>query len=273
MRLAIAVGLLTTAVTAEDAEPGLTWTGRVRLSLDPEQIATGLAKEPAEARAAVEKLVFGDWIDTKICSISSQVQITYRNFDEDSFDEAILATGSHCNYDVLLILDRDQSGWWLVGRRAEDRRRGEPSFRIMNWPGESGPISIVVHGTRDSGSEVSGHGITVFRLARSTLRVVFQCETSGYRGRSWLGLDPPRSQYRDTFFKTSSAGLIVARRAVLLPDDDAPRNPKPEEYQHGTVTCEEHRWDPVRQIYRRPTPLPASACANVWTSLASPFGF
>lgn len=131
-----------------------------------------------------------------------------------------------------------------------------------------------MHGTWDSGSETSGHGITVFRLTRGSLRAVFGCETSGYRGNVWLGLDRPRVQHRETFFQTAAAGLIVARRTALFPDDGVRRIAKPGDYhRHGTVTCEEHRWDPARQIYRRPTPLPASACANVWTSLAAPFGF
>lgn len=82
MRILIAICLLTTAA-AQDIELGITWTGRIRLPLTPEQIAAELAKEPAEARAAVEKLVFGGWIETKICSFPSKTQITYRNFDED----------------------------------------------------------------------------------------------------------------------------------------------------------------------------------------------
>lgn len=270
MRFLLLAGLLTAAAAAQDEEPGFTWTGRVRLSLAPEQIAAGLAKQPAEARQALEKLLFGDWIDTKICSPIGDAQITYRNLDEDDFDEAILDTGS-CMHRVFLILDRDQSGWWLVGRRAEDVRRGGVEFRIMNWPTQDSPTSFITHGTWDSGTGTSGYGITVFRLSRSSLRVVFRCGTFGYRSATEAPMNPPRSVHEQTFFRTAATALTIARRSVLLPRDER-HSPTDDDYRlRGTVLCEQHRWDPARQIYSRPARLSASACTNVWNPLGQPF--
>ncbi|HEY3443827.1 MAG TPA: hypothetical protein VGK29_23930 [Paludibaculum sp.] len=207
---------------------------------DPWTLFAKLRGASAEDQSSAYEELFGDRLPKKLPAFEGRLLIL--QMDSDPQPEAVLILDILLGR-VVFVFDRDNAGWWKVGRFSNRVRN---SFAALEGMVEARLISDSVNELiiRDFGWMTEGRStvLQIFRLDRGVLHRVF--ETVEFREGPVMGSERDTVEIERTYLHFPKPGLIVAHRlSARIPGYGAPDMPEEVLRAQGkTVACAASEW-------------------------------
>lgn len=220
---------------------------RERMVSDPWTLFAKLRGASAEDQSSAYEELFGDRLPKKLPAFEGRLLIL--QMDSDPQPEAVLILDILLGR-VVFVFDRDNAGWWKVGRFSNRVRN---SFSALEGMVETRLISDSVNELiiRNFGWMTEGRStvLQIFRLDRGVLHRVF--ETVEFREGPVMGSERDTVEIERTYLYFLEPELIVTHRvAAQIPGSSAPD--LPEEVLSGlgkTAGCAAHEWSANSRKY------------------------
>lgn len=239
---------LGSAVTFAQAQSDFgTFGARERMVNDPWTLFAQLRGASAEDQSSAHEELFGSRLPRRLPAFEGRLLIL--QLDLDPHPEAVLILDVP-SARVALVLDRDNAGWWKVGRFTNWVRTTfsemEEMIEIRSVSDSVNQLVVRRFGWMTEGRSI---GFQIFRLDRGILHQVF--ETVELSEGPVAGAERDTVKIEKTYVYFPKPELIIAHRlSAQIPGFRQPD--LPEEVLNGlgkTTGCAAHEWSAKDRKY------------------------